>query len=124
MAGSFRYVYCCFRDFNASILARIVVNSNFLRQIGLVSNRRFNVLGRLCVTSYNLGNGSCCSNCTFFTFIINGCNERGFIRTAHSKGLAKRKVLWGHSLKNALIPVVTMTGLQFGFLLGGSVVTE
>lgn len=50
--------------------------------------------------------------------------KEDYIRTAHSKGLAKRKVLWGHSLKNALIPVVTMTGLQFGFLLGGSVVTE
>lgn len=50
--------------------------------------------------------------------------KEDYIRTAHSKGLAKKTVLWGHSLKNALIPVVTMTGLQFGFLLGGSVVTE
>lgn len=50
--------------------------------------------------------------------------KEDYIRTAYSKGLANRTVLWGHLLKNAMIPVVTMTGLEFGFLLGGSVVTE
>lgn len=47
-----------------------------------------------------------------------------YIRTARAKGLAEGNIVWGHALKNALIPVVTMTGLQFGFLLGGSVVIE
>jgi glutathione transport system permease protein len=47
-----------------------------------------------------------------------------YIRTGRAKGLKENKVVWGHGLKNAMIPVVTMTGLQFGFLLGGSVVIE
>ncbi|GGB31966.1 glutathione ABC transporter permease GsiC [Virgibacillus dakarensis] len=47
-----------------------------------------------------------------------------YIRTGRAKGLKNNKVVWGHGLKNAMIPVVTMTGLQFGFLLGGSIVIE
>jgi glutathione transport system permease protein len=47
-----------------------------------------------------------------------------YVRTARAKGLAERRVIWTHTLRNALIPVITMTGLQFGFLLGGAVVVE
>ncbi len=45
-------------------------------------------------------------------------------RTARAKGLPERVVIWRHALRNALIPVVTFLGLQFGVLLGGAVVTE
>ncbi|MHC2107167.1 MULTISPECIES: glutathione ABC transporter permease GsiC [unclassified Methylobacterium] len=47
-----------------------------------------------------------------------------FVRTARAKGLKERSVIAKHCLRNALIPVVTMMGLQFGFLLGGSIVVE
>ena len=47
-----------------------------------------------------------------------------YIRTARAKGLDERRVVVKHALRNALIPVVTMMGLQFGFLLGGSIVVE
>jgi glutathione transport system permease protein len=47
-----------------------------------------------------------------------------FVRTARAKGLNERLVIFKHCLRNALIPVVTMMGLQFGFLLGGSIVVE
>ena len=47
-----------------------------------------------------------------------------YIRTAKAKGVSKNKVINKHALKNALIPVVTVIGLQFGQLLGGSVLTE
>lgn len=47
-----------------------------------------------------------------------------YVRTARAKGLPARQVLSRHALRNALIPVVTMMGLQFGFLLGGSIVVE
>lgn len=47
-----------------------------------------------------------------------------YVRTARAKGLSARQVLSRHALRNALIPVVTMMGLQFGFLLGGSIVVE
>lgn len=47
-----------------------------------------------------------------------------FIRTARAKGLSARRVVYGHALRNALIPVVTAFGLQLGWLLGGAVVVE
>jgi peptide/nickel transport system permease protein len=47
-----------------------------------------------------------------------------YVRTARAKGLATRAVLFKHALRNTLIPVVTMIGLQTGHLLGGAVVTE
>lgn len=47
-----------------------------------------------------------------------------YIRTARAKGLSGRVVIYKHALKNALIPVITVLGLQFGGLLSGSVVTE
>ena len=50
--------------------------------------------------------------------------QEDFVRTARAKGLKERTVLAKHCLRNALIPVVTMMGLQFGFLLGGSIVVE
>lgn len=46
------------------------------------------------------------------------------IRTARAKGLTERRVVTLHALRNALVPVVTMIGLQIGFLLGGAVVVE
>lgn len=50
--------------------------------------------------------------------------QEDFVRTARAKGLKERTVIAKHCLRNALIPVVTMMGLQFGFLLGGSIVVE
>jgi peptide/nickel transport system permease protein len=47
-----------------------------------------------------------------------------YIRTARAKGLSEWRVLSKHALKNAMIPVITLVGLQIGFLLGGSVITE
>jgi len=47
-----------------------------------------------------------------------------YIRTSRAKGMPERLVLWRHGFKNALIPVVTMVGLQFGGMLAGAVVTE
>jgi peptide/nickel transport system permease protein len=47
-----------------------------------------------------------------------------FIRTARAKGVGPRRLQVRHVLKNALVPIVTMTGLQFGYLLGGAVVVE
>lgn len=47
-----------------------------------------------------------------------------FVRTARAKGLSRNAVLWRHVLRNALIPVITVIGLQFGNLLAGSIVVE
>jgi glutathione transport system permease protein len=50
--------------------------------------------------------------------------QEDYVRTARAKGLSENVVVIKHGLRNALIPVVTMMGLQFGFLLGGSIVVE
>ncbi len=47
-----------------------------------------------------------------------------YIRTARAKGLSERSVVYRHALRNAMIPVVTVIGLQFGALLAGAIVTE
>ena len=47
-----------------------------------------------------------------------------YIRTARAKGLPERTVVYGHALRNAMIPVLTVLGLQFGALLAGAIVTE
>jgi peptide/nickel transport system permease protein len=47
-----------------------------------------------------------------------------FVRTARAKGVSRRATLWGHVLRNAMIPVVTIMGLQFSELLAGTIVVE
>ncbi len=47
-----------------------------------------------------------------------------YVRTARSKGASARSVVWHHALPNALIPVVTLSGVEFGYLLGGAVIVE
>jgi peptide/nickel transport system permease protein len=47
-----------------------------------------------------------------------------FVRTARAKGLSRRGALWRHAVPNALVPVVTLIGLQFSFLLAGTVIVE
>jgi len=50
--------------------------------------------------------------------------RQDYIRTAKAKGVKKKYITYKHALKNALIPVITVVGLQFGALLGGTVLTE
>jgi peptide/nickel transport system permease protein len=50
--------------------------------------------------------------------------SRDFVRTAHGKGVPPLTIRLRHVLRNALVPIVTMTGIQFGYLLGGAVVVE
>jgi ABC-type dipeptide/oligopeptide/nickel transport system permease component len=50
--------------------------------------------------------------------------RQDYIRTARAKGQRERLVVYTHALRNALLPIVTVIGLQFGTLLGGAVLTE
>lgn len=50
--------------------------------------------------------------------------QADYIRTARAKGVKERQVIFVHSLKNALIPVITVIGMNFGLLLGGAIITE
>jgi ABC-type dipeptide/oligopeptide/nickel transport system permease component len=50
--------------------------------------------------------------------------QEEYIKTARAKGLRERSVLWGHALRNACLPIVTLLGLNFGYLLSGTVIIE
>jgi peptide/nickel transport system permease protein len=50
--------------------------------------------------------------------------NREYVTTARAKGLGDRRVIWSHALKNAMLPVVTVMGVQLGYLLGGSILVE
>jgi peptide/nickel transport system permease protein len=50
--------------------------------------------------------------------------RQDYIRSARAKGLRNRTVVYGHALRNSMLPVITLLGLQFGALLGGAVITE
>ncbi len=50
--------------------------------------------------------------------------DQDYVRTARAKGLTRRRVLWGHVIRNALIPMITLAGLQLPTLLSGALVTE
>ena len=50
--------------------------------------------------------------------------NQDFIRTARAKGVSEARILWVHQLRNALLPIITMAGLQAGHLIGGAVVVE
>ena len=50
--------------------------------------------------------------------------RQDYVRTAKAKGAAKAKVVWQHALRNALLPIITVIGMHFGALLGGSVIIE
>ena len=55
--------------------------------------------------------------------LIDTMNE-DFVRTARAKGLSKRQAMWRHALRNAMIPVLTIIGLQFSFLIAGAIIIE
>ncbi len=50
--------------------------------------------------------------------------QQDYVRTARAKGVGERRVVWVHALRNASITIVTVLGMQIGYLLGGSVITE
>jgi peptide/nickel transport system permease protein len=50
--------------------------------------------------------------------------RQDYIRTARAKGASESRVIWGHALKNALLPVITSLGMSFGGMLGGTILTE
>ncbi|NGP45125.1 ABC transporter permease subunit [Bacillaceae bacterium SIJ1] len=74
--------------------------------------------------SFALGAGIMAMIARFTRSSLVNTMKQDYIRTGRAKGLGSRAIVFGHALKNSLIPVVTVAGLQFGFLLGGSVVVE
>lgn len=74
--------------------------------------------------SFALGAGIMAMIARFTRSSLVDSMKQDYIRMGRAKGLGSGSIVFGHALKNSLIPVVTVAGLQFGFLLGGSVVVE
>ncbi len=74
--------------------------------------------------SFTLGAGVAAVLARFARASFADILHEDYIRTARAKGLGEVAVVLKHGLRNALVPVITMMGLQFGFLLGGSIVVE
>lgn len=81
-------------------------------------------LRHLVLPAVTLGTFSVARNARLVRSTLLEVLGQDYVRTARAKGLAERVVIWHHALKNALIPVVTVVGLEFGTLLGGAVITE
>ena len=81
-------------------------------------------LHRLILPSISIGYGSAALIMRMTRSCMLEVISQDYIRTARAKGLMERVVVYRHALKNALIPVVTIVGLNIGWLLGGTVVVE
>ena len=81
-------------------------------------------LKSLIMPSITLGVGIAAVIARFRTLSIIEVLKEDYVRTARAKGIKEKVVIWKHVFRNSMISVVTVVGLQFGFLLGGSVVTE
>jgi len=81
-------------------------------------------LRHLILPAFSLGLAGAALNMRQIRSSILEVLAQDYIRTARSKGLTERMVIWIHALKNALLPVVTIMGLQIGRIFGGSVVIE
>lgn len=81
-------------------------------------------LKSLIMPSITLGVGIAAVIAQFTRSSIIEVLKEDYVRTARAKGIKEKVVIWKHVFRNSMISVVTVVGLQFGFLLGGSVVTE
>jgi len=82
------------------------------------------VFHHLVLPAFVLGLSYLAANARFTRASMIEVMSQDYMRTARSKGLSERTVIYKHALKNALLPLVTLTGLNFGFLLAGAVLTE
>jgi len=91
---------------------------------GLFSVSGFNQASDLVLPAFTLGASVAAVMARFTRSAFLEVAQEDYVRTAKSKGLRNKLITWKHVMRNALIPVITMLGLQFGFLLGGSIVVE
>ncbi len=101
------------------------VNLQWLPVAGL-SDPWFTVEGlkQMVLPAITLGTGSAAMIARMVRSSMLEVVRADYVRTARAKGVKERNVIWIHTLKNAMIPVITVIGLNFGALLGGTIITE
>jgi peptide/nickel transport system permease protein len=78
----------------------------------------------LLLPAVTLGLGVASVMARFIQAALEDVLDRDYVRTARAKGLRQRAVVWRHALRNGLIPIVTVFGIQAGYFIGGAVITE
>ncbi len=96
----------------------------FSVKLGWFPTGGYGTLKHYVLPSITLGAGVAAVIARFSRSSVMDILKEDYVRTARAKGLKEKIVVWKHVFRNALIPIVTMVGLRFGFLLGGSVVIE
>ena len=96
----------------------------FSVSLGWLPSGGFNGWKSLILPSITLGTGAAAIITRMTRSSMLEVIRQDYIRTARAKGVSEKKVINRHALKNALIPVITVVGLQIGYLLGGAVLTE
>lgn len=96
----------------------------FSLQLGMLPFNGYGTFQHLILPAITLGTGAMAIITRMTRSSMLEVIRQDYIRTARAKGVSERKVINKHALKNALIPIVTVVGLQFGYLLGGAVLTE
>ncbi|NMH71619.1 ABC transporter permease subunit [Bacillus sp. RO2] len=102
----------------------LMVMQIFAVQLGWFPTSGSGTFAHIFLPSITLGFGVAATIVRFTRSSVLEVMREDYVRTARAKGQKESVVAWSHVLRNALIPVVTMTGLQFGFLIGGAVVVE
>ena len=92
--------------------------------IGHLSDGLWSFVSHLILPSVTMGTGLAALLTRLTRASMLEVLTQDFVRTARSKGIRERFVLYRHALRNAIIPVITAAGLQFGYLLGGAVIVE
>lgn len=95
-----------------------------LSGMGYFSNGVGDVLRHLIMPAFTLGFGMAALLARLTRSSMLEVLGQDFVRTARAKGLSERAVIYRHALRNGLIPIFTVLGVQFGYLLGGSVIVE
>lgn len=96
----------------------------FAVKLGLLPSTGGDGFKSLILPSFTLGSGVAAVIARFTRSSIIESLKEDYVRTARAKGLIEKVIIWKHVFRNSMIPVITVIGLQFGFLLGGSVVVE
>jgi peptide/nickel transport system permease protein len=109
----------------ALLILVFAVNLQWL-PVGGLSDPFYTVEGlkQLVLPAITLGTGSAAMIARMARSSMLEVIKADYVRTARAKGVKERNVIWIHTLKNAMIPVITVIGLNFGFLLGGTIITE
>ena len=96
----------------------------FSVQLGWLPTGGYGTWQHFVMPAFTLGLGVAAVMARFTRSAFADIAREDYVRTARAKGVPERFVVWKHTFRNALVPVITMVGLQFGFLLGGSIVVE